>query len=164
MAAGGTLQAKKLAIGKTAANHIALKWAFDTGDVLEYSPAVGADGTIYTGPANGDLYALSPAGSLAWRPRVRPRTSCPSRCSRGASLDPTYPVAPVTRILTAPAYAAVDTRKLAFSACARSAPDSASATSSHWPCFSSAGKRPPVASSRPRTGRFVGKQPPSDKR
>ncbi len=45
----------------------ALKWTFATGNCLDSSPAVGADGTIYVGSEDNNLYALNPAdGSLKW--------------------------------------------------------------------------------------------------
>ncbi len=40
--------------------HHDLKWSFQTGDMLESSPAIGADGFIYVGSSDGKLYALNP--------------------------------------------------------------------------------------------------------
>lgn len=34
---------------------------------MEPSPAVGADGTVYVGAADGNLYAITPAGTLKWK-------------------------------------------------------------------------------------------------
>jgi outer membrane protein assembly factor BamB len=34
------------------------KWAFSTGDDVNSSPAIGADGTIYVGSRDDSLYAL----------------------------------------------------------------------------------------------------------
>jgi outer membrane protein assembly factor BamB len=52
----------------------ALKWAFATGSVVNSSPAIGADGTIYVGAANG-LYALNPAdGTQKWK--ITSSTAC----------------------------------------------------------------------------------------
>jgi outer membrane protein assembly factor BamB len=34
---------------------------------VESSPAVGADGTIYVGSDDHNLYAINPDGSLKWR-------------------------------------------------------------------------------------------------
>lgn len=44
-----------------------LKWKFDTGDGVETSPAVGADGTIYTGSFINDFYAFNPDGTVKWK-------------------------------------------------------------------------------------------------
>ncbi len=38
------------------------KWAFSTGSLVESSPAIGADGTIYFGSDDGNLYALTDGG------------------------------------------------------------------------------------------------------
>jgi outer membrane protein assembly factor BamB len=43
-----------------------LKWSFTTGDLIESSPAIGADGTIYVGSSDGKLYAINPDGSQKW--------------------------------------------------------------------------------------------------
>jgi len=40
-----------------------LKWACVTGDAIFSSPAIGADGTIYVGSNDGNLYAVNPNGS-----------------------------------------------------------------------------------------------------
>jgi outer membrane protein assembly factor BamB len=42
-----------------------LKWTYTTGDLVQSSPAIGADGTVYVG-SNVELYAISPEGSLKW--------------------------------------------------------------------------------------------------
>ena len=43
-----------------------LKWFFGTGDKVDSSPAIGADGTIYLGSDDNHLYALSgSSGGLA---------------------------------------------------------------------------------------------------
>ncbi len=42
-------------------------WSFETGDGIESSPAVGADGAIYFGSHDGFLYALNPDGTERWR-------------------------------------------------------------------------------------------------
>ncbi|MCL5283938.1 MAG: PQQ-binding-like beta-propeller repeat protein, partial [Armatimonadetes bacterium] len=45
-----------------------LKWRFETGDRVCSSPAIGADGTIYVGSWDYNLYALDGrAGQLKWR-------------------------------------------------------------------------------------------------
>lgn len=44
-----------------------VEWRFDTGGSLHWiSAAVGPDGTVYVTSNDGNLYALSPAGSLEW--------------------------------------------------------------------------------------------------
>jgi len=42
------------------------KWAFPTGDFVYSSPAIGADGTVYAGSADGHLYAINPDGTRKW--------------------------------------------------------------------------------------------------
>src|SRR5258705_8535402 len=42
------------------------KWTFVTGDFVGSSPAIGADGTIYIGSRDKNLYAISPEGSKKW--------------------------------------------------------------------------------------------------
>lgn len=44
----------------------ALKWTFRAG-LFANSPAVGADGSIYFGSLDGNLYALNPGGEEVWR-------------------------------------------------------------------------------------------------
>ena len=45
-----------------------LKWEYATGRWNRSSPAIGADGTIYVGSDDDNLYALNPAdGSLKWK-------------------------------------------------------------------------------------------------
>lgn len=41
-------------------------WGFSTGRYVFSSPAIGSDGTIYIGSANGRLYALRPNGTAKW--------------------------------------------------------------------------------------------------
>ena len=43
-----------------------LKWSFTTGDMVWSSPAIGADGTIYVGSNDNNLYAINPDGTLKW--------------------------------------------------------------------------------------------------
>ncbi|TKJ28100.1 MAG: hypothetical protein CEE40_12455 [Chloroflexi bacterium B3_Chlor] len=43
-----------------------LKWLFRAG-LFANSPAIGADGSIYFGSLDGNLYALSPDGAELWR-------------------------------------------------------------------------------------------------
>jgi len=44
-----------------------LKWKFKTGGIVQSSPAVGYDGTIYVGSSDGYLYAVNPDGTLKWK-------------------------------------------------------------------------------------------------
>ena len=43
------------------------RWSFQTAGQLVSSPVVGADGTIFFGSRDHNLYAVSPAGKLRWR-------------------------------------------------------------------------------------------------
>ncbi|MFZ0887881.1 MAG: PQQ-binding-like beta-propeller repeat protein [Candidatus Binataceae bacterium] len=43
------------------------KWSFGTQNHIYSSPAVGADGTIYVGSHDDNLYAINPDGSLKWK-------------------------------------------------------------------------------------------------
>jgi len=43
-----------------------LKWSFTTGSRIYSSPAIGADGTIYVGSIDNNLYAINPDGSQKW--------------------------------------------------------------------------------------------------
>jgi len=45
---------------------LAVKWSFTTGDAVYSSPAIGADGTIYVGSNDYNLYALNADGSKKW--------------------------------------------------------------------------------------------------
>jgi hypothetical protein len=36
------------------------RWEFATGDVVDSSPAIGADGTVYVGSADFKVYAIGP--------------------------------------------------------------------------------------------------------
>ena len=42
------------------------KWAVPTVNLLESSPAIAADGTIYLGAFDTNLYAVNPNGILKW--------------------------------------------------------------------------------------------------
>ena len=62
-------------------------WTFSTrdvvtGDVIESSPALGADGTIYIGSDN-NLYALNPDGSFKWTYSTGPVKSSPVLAADG---------------------------------------------------------------------------------
>ena len=45
------------------------KWTFKTNDmgIVDSSPAIGSDGTIYFGSRDDYLYAINPDGSRKWR-------------------------------------------------------------------------------------------------
>ena len=42
------------------------KWQFETGYMIDTSPAIGSDGTIYVGSCDGNLYAIKPDGKGKW--------------------------------------------------------------------------------------------------
>ena len=41
-------------------------WEFQTGEILSSSPAIGADGTVYIGSYDDNLYAINPDGTKKW--------------------------------------------------------------------------------------------------
>lgn len=41
-------------------------WTYTTGGAIESAAVVGADGTVYVGSRDGNLYALNPDGTLKW--------------------------------------------------------------------------------------------------
>ena len=43
------------------------KWKFATGGAVFSSPAVGANGTIYVGSDDHNVYALNPDGTQKWK-------------------------------------------------------------------------------------------------
>ena len=43
-----------------------MKWKFLTLGLIRSSPAVAADGTIYVGSFDGNLYAITPEGQIKW--------------------------------------------------------------------------------------------------
>ena len=43
------------------------KWRFNTGNAIDSSPAIGADGTIYVGSWDCYLYAVNPNGTQKWK-------------------------------------------------------------------------------------------------
>ena len=54
-------------------------WAFETGDGVYSSPAVGADGTVYVGSSDGKLYALNgKTGAKIWEVKTGLRTDSPA--------------------------------------------------------------------------------------
>ena len=44
-----------------------LAWKYATGNAIYSSPALGADGTIYVGSNDDNLYALTASGALKWK-------------------------------------------------------------------------------------------------
>ncbi|MDO8093270.1 MAG: PQQ-binding-like beta-propeller repeat protein, partial [Candidatus Brocadiales bacterium] len=42
------------------------KWSYPTGDSISSSATIDADGTIYIGSWNGNLYAFNPDGTIKW--------------------------------------------------------------------------------------------------
>ena len=50
----------------TSANNGAFSWNYATGDMIFSSPAIGADGTIYVGSLDGELYAINADGTFKW--------------------------------------------------------------------------------------------------
>ena len=43
-----------------------VKWSFETGGGVNFSPAIGTDGTIYVGSLDRKLYAINPDGTAKW--------------------------------------------------------------------------------------------------
>ncbi|MGA2158235.1 MAG: PQQ-binding-like beta-propeller repeat protein [Dehalococcoidia bacterium] len=43
-----------------------VKWSYQTGNIVSSSPAIGADGTIYVGSYDNNLYAINPNGTRKW--------------------------------------------------------------------------------------------------
>ena len=41
-------------------------WAYVTGNIVDSSPAIGPDGTIYVGSKDSKLHAINPDGTLRW--------------------------------------------------------------------------------------------------
>ena len=44
-----------------------MKWKYLTGDLVQSSPAIGADGSIYIGSFDNNIYALTSSGTLKWK-------------------------------------------------------------------------------------------------
>jgi outer membrane protein assembly factor BamB len=51
----------------TTADRGTLRWKFKTAGPVDSSPAIGADGTIYVGADDGNLYAVNPDGTKKWK-------------------------------------------------------------------------------------------------
>lgn len=47
-------------------NSPVLKWSYATGSYVNSSPAIGADGTVYVGSDDHNLYAINPNGTIKW--------------------------------------------------------------------------------------------------
>ena len=45
---------------------VSAKWVFPTGGSVFSSPAIGADGTLYVGSSDGNLYAINSDGTQKW--------------------------------------------------------------------------------------------------
>ncbi|MFH1227485.1 MAG: PQQ-binding-like beta-propeller repeat protein, partial [Planctomycetota bacterium] len=43
-----------------------IKWQYATGGVIQSSPVIASDNTIYAGSYDGKVYALNPGGTLRW--------------------------------------------------------------------------------------------------
>lgn len=48
-------------------NNGTIKWGYYTGNLIDSSPAIGLDGTIYFGDWNGWVHALNPNGTVKWK-------------------------------------------------------------------------------------------------
>lgn len=57
------------------------RWRYEVASRLPFSPTLGPDGTVYVGARNGNLYALSPDGTLKWQV---PLGAITSGCAVGA--------------------------------------------------------------------------------
>ncbi|MFZ0889493.1 MAG: PQQ-binding-like beta-propeller repeat protein [Candidatus Binataceae bacterium] len=51
----------------TAADKGIEKWKFPTDSYVYSSPAIGADGTVYVGSLDNNLYAIRPSGTMKWK-------------------------------------------------------------------------------------------------
>ena len=68
----------------TASDKIAPKWTYDTSEPISGALAIGDDGTIYAAGQVGDLFALKPDGTVAWKIRTGPVQDSPVIGSDGA--------------------------------------------------------------------------------
>jgi outer membrane protein assembly factor BamB len=59
-----------------------VKWMFRVG-LLANSPAIGADGSIYFGSLDGNLYAVDPEGAELWRATVGQVSGVPALSAEG---------------------------------------------------------------------------------
>lgn len=67
---GGNAQHTGLSSQETGKEKKELLWSYKTSGAVESSPIIGADGTVYLGSHDGNLYALSSDGSLKWKFKV----------------------------------------------------------------------------------------------
>jgi outer membrane protein assembly factor BamB len=51
----------------TSTNPGDLRWSYLTGDIIQSSPAISSDGTVYIGSRDHDLHAINPDGTEKWR-------------------------------------------------------------------------------------------------
>ena len=51
----------------TSMNNGTLKWKFKTDGMVQSSPAIGSDGTLYVGSNDSYIYAINPDGTLKWK-------------------------------------------------------------------------------------------------
>ena len=56
----------QLLLAPTGVSAQEVRWALEETGAYESSPAIGADGTIYVGSQDGNLYAISPRGAKKW--------------------------------------------------------------------------------------------------
>ncbi|ETR73052.1 MAG: hypothetical protein OMM_01246 [Candidatus Magnetoglobus multicellularis str. Araruama] len=56
-------------------NVASFEWRFDTGGVIESSPAIGHDGTIFVGSDTGAMFAIHPDGTQKWQFQTGGRTT-----------------------------------------------------------------------------------------
>jgi len=52
------------------------RWAFETDGMIDASPAIGPDGTVYVGDLDGNLTAVRPDGSERWKFETSSSISC----------------------------------------------------------------------------------------
>ena len=63
---GRDLGSTGLSSANTSSTTGALKWSYTTSGPIYSPPVIGADGTIYVGSTDDNLYAINPNGSLKW--------------------------------------------------------------------------------------------------
>ena len=67
------------------------KWAFGTGSSVFSSPAIGADGTIYVGSGDDNLYAVGISSPLVpVKLKISPRSLTFGTVSAGRTRGPKY--------------------------------------------------------------------------
>jgi outer membrane protein assembly factor BamB len=74
-----------------------LKWKFDCENGVESSPAIGEDGTIYTGSFTDNFFAINPDGTEKWR---YTRENVHFRCSPTIAEDGTIYIIGITDLRT----------------------------------------------------------------